>query len=79
MGVSAATADNSTNAKCYEQTVYFAGSVIITMDCQTTGMSAGTSKLVEVNGMNSIIIKILRNSIATIDRYSYHKHMRFGV
>jgi hypothetical protein len=50
--------------------------VVITMDSQTAGVPTGTDKLMELERIDGIVIKFLRNRIATIDRYSYHKHMR---
>ncbi len=57
----------------------FHGPVIVTVDGETSGMPAGTGKLVKLEGINHIIINFLRNRIAIIDRYSYHKHERLGV
>ena len=55
----------------------FHGSVIVTVNGKASGMTAGTGKPVELKGIYHIIINFLRNRIAKIDRYSYHKHMRW--
>lgn len=46
----------------------FHGTVIVTMNGQTPGVSTGTDKLMELKVINGFIIKILRNRVAYIDR-----------
>lgn len=46
----------------------FNRTVIVTMDGQTSGVSAGTDQPVELEVINGFIIKILRNRVAYIDR-----------
>lgn len=46
--------------------------VVITMDSQTAGVPTGTGKLMELERIDGIVIKFLRNRIVIIDRYSYH-------
>ena len=77
MCVSALTADDTADMKPQVRVSEFHCPVIVTMNGKATGMTAGTGKPVEWEGIYHIIINFLRNRIAKIDRYSYHKHKRW--
>ena len=79
MGMAALIAYDPADMETQATVPGFHGPVIVTVDGETSGMPAGTGKLVKLEGINHIIINFLRNRIAIIDRYSYHKHERLGV
>ena len=76
MRVTTTATKQAAHPKPYRGSIRFYEAVIITMYGQTPGMTAGTGQLVKLNRINTIVIKFLRNMIAIIDRYSYHKRMR---
>ena len=75
MGMTAFPADDPADMEPQVTVPGFHGPVIVTVNGKATGMSAGTGKPVELEGIYHIIINFLRNRIAKIDRYSYHKHV----
>ena len=75
MCASAFTADDTADMKPQVTVPGFHGSVIVTVNSETSRMPAGTGESVELEGIYHIIINFLRNRIAKIDRYSYHKHV----
>ena len=77
MCVSTLLADDTADMKPQVTVPEFHCPVIVTVNGKATGMTAGTGKPVELEGIYHIIINFLRNRIAKIDRYSYHKHERW--
>jgi hypothetical protein len=77
MGMSAFTADEAADMKTQVTVSGFHGPVIVTVNSEASRMSAGTGESVELERIDYIIINFLRNRIAKIDRYSYHKHKRW--
>lgn len=77
MGMAAYTADDPADMEPQVRFTGFDGAVIVTVNRETSGMAAGTGESVELEGIYHIIINFLRNRIAKIDRYSYHKHKRW--
>ena len=77
MGAPTFTADNSADMKLYIRIPGLHSAIIVPMNGQTTRVATGTGEPVELERINHIIIKVLRNRIAKIDRYSYHKHERW--
>lgn len=77
MGVPTLTADDPADMETQVTVPGFHGPVIVTVNGETAGMSTGTGKSVELEGIYHIIINFLRNRIAKIDRYSYHKNVRW--
>jgi len=77
MCVSALTADDPADMETQVRVARFHSAVIVTVNGEASGMSAGTGEPVELEGIYNIIINFLRNRIAKIDRYSYHKHERW--
>ena len=77
MGMSAFPADDTADMKPQVTIPGFHCPVIVTVNGKATGMTAGTGKHVKLEGIYHIIINFLRNRIAKIDRYSYHKHERW--
>ena len=71
-----AGAEEPADSKGNRTTLHLDRAVVVTVDSQTAGVPTGTGKLVKLKRNDGIVIKFLRNRIATIDRYSYHKHMR---
>lgn len=68
MGVSALTAYDPADAKMQTGVPTFDRAFIVTMDGQATGVTTGADQLMELEIINSFIIKILRNRVAYIDR-----------
>ena len=77
MSMSAFPADDPADMETQVRVARFHSTVIVTVNGKATGMSARTGKPVELEGIYHIIINFLRNRIAKIDRYSYHKHERW--
>ncbi len=75
MGTSAHRAPHPADADAYGRSAGFYGAVVVTMDGKTAGVLAGAGKSVKRKALDRTIIKFLRNSIAIINRYSYHKHV----
>lgn len=67
MGAPAFTAYDPADAQSQTGIPAFHGTVIVTMDGQTAGVSTGTDQLVELEVINGFIIKILRNRVTYID------------
>ena len=59
MGASAVTAKDPADAKTQTGVSIFHRTVIVPMDGQTSGVSAGTDQSVELEIINGFIIKIL--------------------
>ena len=68
MGTSAFTAYESADAESEAGFPVLDETVVVTMDSQTGGVSAGADQLMELEIKNGFIIKILRNRVAYIDR-----------
>ena len=68
MGTSALTAYDPTDAEAESGFPVLDGTVVVTVDSQTTGVTTGTDQLVELEIKDGFIIKILRNRVAYIDR-----------
>ena len=68
MGVTADAADHPADTKPQITIPRFYRTVIITMNGEASGMTAGAEELMELKIKNDFIIKILRNRVAYIDR-----------
>ena len=68
MGMSALAAEYPADAETDNGVPRFDRTFIVPMDGKAAGMTAGTDQLVELQGMNHIIVNFLRNRIAKIDR-----------
>lgn len=68
MSMSALTAYDSADAESEAGFPVLDGTIVVTMDGQTSGVATGTDQPVELEIKNGFIIKILRNRVAYIDR-----------